>query len=351
MGAVTRMTEPTRATGCLPTVQDEAWLPVEDPAAVGAVRRRVSALAQRLGFPPSRVAEIGIVATELATNLCKHAVRGVVLLRSVQADQPLVELLAVDSGPGMIDPETCLRDGQSTTGTLGIGLGAVTRLADSFAVLSEVGLGTGFATRFHATRHPVDPGTTAAGLTRALAHEPVCGDAYAVRQDGDQLTLMLCDGSGHGPMAATASQRAVAVFCEGDPCAPEVAVQRIHTALVGTRGGAVSVARIDQAAGTVRFAGIGNVVGSVLSEQGRRGMVSLPGIAGYQARTFRGFDYEAPPGSLVVLHSDGLTDRWSVDGRERLLAAPPLLVAGALLREAGVRRDDACVLVARVGQP
>jgi hypothetical protein len=159
---------------------------------------------------------------------------------------------------------------------------------------------------------------------------------------------MVCDGSGHGPLAAVASQRALRLFGEQPPSPPEVTVRLMHQELVGTRGAAVSIAQVDRAAGTLRFAGVGNVAGHVVVDGVRRSMVSLPGVAGYQARTFRAFDYEAPANALVILHSDGLTDKWDLSGRLDLRSGSPLVIAAALVRDAGTRRDDACALVARV---
>ncbi|HEY1572059.1 MAG TPA: SpoIIE family protein phosphatase [Pseudonocardiaceae bacterium] len=351
MGTVEPVHSPLDA-GCLPTTVDVSWLAVEDTTAVAAVRRAADALARRLGFAEQRVAEVGIVATELASNLRKHADEGVLLLRSARTGdgQPLVELVAVDSGPGMAEPARSWQDGRSTAGSLGIGLGAVARLADSHDLLSEPGRGSVFVARLHARagggRPAIDD--SIAGLTRAVTGETVCGDAYVARRHAGRLSIMVCDGSGHGPLAAAASQRAVRVFCEGEPGPPEAAVARIHAALEGTRGGAVAVAEHDPVTGTVRYAGVGNISGSLLTANGRQSMVSLPGIAGYQARPIRAFEYSAAPGAVLVMHSDGLTDRWTADGRHRLLAAAPVLVAGVLLREAAVRRDDASVVVARL---
>ncbi|MYV98737.1 SpoIIE family protein phosphatase, partial [Streptomyces sp. SID3343] len=120
----------------------------------------------------------------------------------------------------------------------------------------------------------------------------------------------------------------------------------VHRALAGTRGGAVSVAELDRDAGVVRFCGVGNVSGVVLGDTGRRGMIPLPGIAGHHARSLRVFEYELPAGSMVALHSDGLTERRRAADAPGLLSHGPLAVAATLLRDAGIRSDDACVLVA-----
>lgn len=337
---------------CLPTAQDVAWLRIDEQSAVGRARRTVSALAERLGFPAARVAEIEIAVSELASNLSLHAKDGVLLVRSVHTERDvLVEVAAVDGGPGIADVDLALRDGHSTAGTLGIGLGAIHRLADAYDVFSSVGNGTVLVARFRSQRlaaSPCDGPGAAAGVTRALHGEEVCGDGYAVRRSGGRSLLMLCDGAGHGPLAATASQRAVRAFCEVDATDPGVLVGRIDKALVGSRGGAVAVAEVDPQAGTVRFAGVGNVAGAVVADGTKRSMVSLPGIAGYQARTIRVFDYPLPARAAVVLHSDGLHDRWTAEACEGVVTRQPLLLAMVLMRTAGTRLDDASVLVATV---
>ncbi len=335
---------------CLPIAEDVAWIPVEEPSAVGRARRVAMALATRLGFSETRGAEIGVAVTEIGTNLHRHAQQGTVLVRAIRAStEAAVEVLAMDAGPGIVNLDVVRRDGESTTGTLGIGLGAVDRLADSFRIASRPGVGTVLVARFHPGRGPLTQigDEVAAGITRVIHGEQLCGDAYGVRHGDGRLSLMMCDGSGHGPLAASAAQAAVRVFCEQPASAPEELVSRIHTALRGTRGGAVAVADIDIRAGRIRFVGLGNIAAAILVDGRKQGMVSVPGVAGYQARTIRAYDYALPAGAAVVLHSDGLTERWTNDVDDGLLAGSPLMIAATLLRDAGVRKDDACVLVGK----
>ena len=58
----------------------------------------------------------------------------------------------------------------------------------------------------------------------------------------------------------------------------------------------------------------------------------------------------APPGAVLVMHSDGVVDRWRLDDYPGLRERSPQVVAATVLRDAGTRRDDACVLVARAGR-
>ncbi len=338
---------------CHPLVADVAWLAVDERTQVGRVRRVVTALADQLGFSATRAAEVGIAVTEIGSNLHKHAKEGVVLVRSVRESvtEVAVEVVAIDSGPGIGDLALARQDGQSTSGTLGVGLGAVIRLSNACSMSSQPGRGTVQVARFHrqGAARPAPHSDVAAGLTRAIRDELVCGDAYAVCRAPGRLTLMMCDGSGHGHLAAVASAAAVRVFHERPDLPPEELVRRFHAALRGTRGGAVAVAAIDLETRAVRFAGLGNIAAAVLSPGRKQGMISVPGVAGHQARTIRSFDYAVPDNGVVVLHSDGLTERWDVKQCGDVAAEPPVLVAATLLREAGVRKDDACVLVGRPG--
>jgi hypothetical protein len=95
----------------------------------------------------------------------------------------------------------------------------------------------------------------------------------------------------------------------------------------------------------VRFCGLGNIAAVIVADGTRKSMLSVPGIAGHQARAIRQFEYDAPPGAAIILHSDGLSNRWDPETLPGLNTRDPLVVAAALLAEAGTRRDDAGVLV------
>ncbi|MFC4949148.1 SpoIIE family protein phosphatase [Pseudonocardia sp. GCM10023141] len=336
-----------------PSAEDVAWLVVQDASAIGGARRSAEHLAEQLGLPASRVAEVGLAVTEIATNLHRHAHSGAILLRALRDHRrSAVEVVAMDSGPGITDIEAALRDGASTGGTLGIGLGAISRLANQLDISSHPDRGTVLVARFEAakrgrSRHPVEDAGDIAGITRALGGEDICGDAYGVRREAGRVYLMLCDGSGHGPLAAMAAREAVRAFetTEQAFLSPESAVRRIHSALTGTRGGAVAVAELDARTGSVHFVGVGNISGAVIHPDGKRSMTSIGGVAGYRRPTFRTFDYPLPAGAMVVLHSDGVRADWLIDDVRSLLERPPLLLAATLLRDSGVRQDDASVLV------
>jgi anti-sigma regulatory factor (Ser/Thr protein kinase) len=337
-------------TPALPVVDEAGWFRVDDSGAAGAVRRAAAALGSRLGLDDRRVGELAILGAELASNLHKHAEAGQVLLRSLRyGDDAGVGMVALDSGPGMADAALSRLDGHSTTGTLGIGLGAIDRLATSSDLYSLPDRGTVVAAQVWAQGVHLD--VAAEGLSRPMGGESVCGDAWSARFAG-RLQLMVCDGLGHGPLAAGAARTAMLAFREGPAGGPAALIEHLHGALGPTRGGAVAVAELDPDGGILRYAGLGNIAGHLVrpggGPAGRRGLVSLPGIAGHQRRAVREFTYPVEPGDLVVMHSDGVTDKWRLTDYPGLAAHTPLVIAATLLRDAGVRRDDATVLVARV---
>jgi len=326
---------------------DVAWLRVDDPSSSGTVRRRAAEVAERVGFTEKAVAEISIVATELATNLAKYARDGSVLLRVLHAGQTTgLTLVALDHGPGMRDLSALFADGESTSGTLGIGLGAVRRLAGSYDAHSVPGRGTVVTATFWRADAAAEP---AAGLARPLAGQDECGDAYAVRRTERGLLLMLADGLGHGTLAARASSDCVRSFRDSTEASPAALLQQMHRTVSATRGAAVAIAHVDPAGRRMTYAGVGNIAGRIVDGRQRRGLVSTPGIVGHNLRTVQDVTYELAPHAWVVMHSDGLTDKWDLDTYPGLLTRSPLVVATTLLRDAGVRRDDASVLVWPVG--
>jgi anti-sigma regulatory factor (Ser/Thr protein kinase) len=321
---------------------DVRWLRVEDPSAAAACRGAALALADRLGFPAARADQVALAVTEAASNLHKHASQGAMLLRiGRDSGQPGIEMVTIDAGPGMPDTGRALRDGHSTSGTLGIGLGAIRRLADFCDLYSTPGHSTVLVARFWSQPGPGSP--RYAGLARPITGETDCGDAFGAAQTDDGLIGVLCDGLGHGPLAAVAAMEAVRAILEEPAADPAALVERAHRRMNHTRGGAVGVVQV--AGPVIRFAGLGNIAAVILAEGTRKGMLSVPGIAGHQARAIRQFDYDAPPGAAIVLHSDGISNRWDPRVLPGLNARDPLVVAAALLAEAGTRRDDAGVLV------
>jgi len=124
-------------------MNDAVVLSISESSQVGEARRLALALASRLGFDETQRGKVGIVVTEVANNLVQHAGNGKLLLQVIQkTNQSGIEILGLDQGLGMSNIGECLRDGFSTKGTPGNGLGAIRRLATVFEIYSQPQLGT-----------------------------------------------------------------------------------------------------------------------------------------------------------------------------------------------------------------
>lgn len=323
---------------------------VEDSSQVSEARRLALAAGRSLGFDESLTGRTGLVVTELATNLLKHGGGGAILLRSIRRPEaPGLEILALDKGPGITRLAECLRDGHSTTGSPGTGLGAIQRLSSLFDVCAPPGKGTAVLSRISAASAPetVPPVAMNVGAVCVPApSEEACGDAWAAHQGETRTTIAIADGLGHGILAAEASAEAMRVFERNVTESPKEILGRIHQALRSTRGAAVAVAEILHEERVVHYAGLGNTSGLILAGESSRNMVSENGTAGGEVRKIQEFTYPWPERGVLILHSDGLKSHWSMGGYPGLHLRHPSLVAGVLFRDHCRGRDDTCIVVA-----
>ncbi len=332
-------------------------VPVEDRSQVSHARLVAADFARRQGFDETDAGKVAIVASEAASNIVKHADSGWLMLRGLrEADGGGVELVAADHGPGIANVANSLRDGYSSAGSRGTGLGAIARLSSFFDIFSSPGRGTVLVARFKtrppgavkaeggaADQRPFD----IAAVSAPKPGEPVSGDAWSSKQGPGWAVLMLADGLGHGPLAADASLMAVSVF-ESAPREPAADVlERLHAALASTRGAAVAVAEIDTRARRLNYCGVGNISGTIVTVDETRHLVSMNGTAGHEARRIRDFTYDWPPAALLVLASDGIGTQWNLDAYPGLHQRDPSLVAALLFRDFRRERDDATLVVAR----
>ena len=325
----------------------EAYL-LGDAAAVGAARRAVRSLVARLGLPETDAAPAELALTELATNVERHAGGdGYALLRTV-AEERGIEILVVDRGPGTSAPAPAL-GAASPSGGLGIGLDSVRRLASSFELYAPPGKGRVTLARFSFDDSPTPLPIAYAGVSVPVLPLDVNGDGWAVTIDEGGCTVLVVDGLGHGPGAHRAAQAALRTFEEGfgrDICSW---FPRAHEVMRGTRGGVAGIARIDIGRRVVTFAGVGNVTGSVVLDGSSRALLSRPGVLGTEHRLPSPYLMETPwtADSALVLWTDGLKSRITLDGHPGLLDHDPALVAALLHRDFAKGNDDATVVVVR----
>lgn len=327
-------------------------IPITDPTQVGEARRLALTLASWLDFDETRKGKVGIVVTEAAGNILKHAHHGQLILNPIEhRSVGGIEIIALDQGPGMGNLARCFSDGYSTTGTLGQGLGAISRMAQTCDVHSASGNGTAVLARMWAGSLPtsvIEPGLDVGVISLPKIGEENCGDSWAVDHQPGRSMLMMVDGSGHGWHAAEAAREAVRIFRQHAHRRPGAILEAAHGALRSTRGAAMAVLELDLDQHSIRYAGIGNISAVVVGAAGRTNLVSHNGIVGHQARKFQEFVYPWQPDGVLIMHSDGLTTQWRLEDYLGLAGRDVSLIAGVLYRDHSRGRDDVSVLAARL---
>src|SRR6185436_3686357 len=175
---------------------------------VGEARRAAVSRAEALGFDETVCGKVALVVTEAGTNLIKHAGGGQIILGT--ATRPAgtaLEILTVDRGPGISDLGRGLRDGFSTAGSPGTGLGSIRRMSSFFDLYSSPA-GTVLVSRIfrEERRKPKVVKWHLGAVSLPLQGESVSGDAWGYALNGERALLVIVDGLGHGQLAYEAAQ-------------------------------------------------------------------------------------------------------------------------------------------------
>jgi anti-sigma regulatory factor (Ser/Thr protein kinase) len=328
---------------------------VSDSSDVGAVRRAISAMCGTLGFDETIKGQVAVVVTEMARNMVIHATRGEILVRGLRLEGASgIEIIGVDRGRGMIDITRCMRDGYSTAGTTGNGLGAINRLSSEFEIYSAKDKGTVIVSRIWPKSVDAPTKGQAIGvICSRQSGETACGDAWATMRGPGKFHAIVADGLGHGPDAATASRDAIRIFRASIGETPKVILERIHDGLRKTRGAAVAIAEWNYEQKQVIFAGIGNIAAALVNAKNSQLLCSHNGIVGHAVGRVQEFVYPVTNSPVLILTSDGIDTRWRMDDYPGLTSRDASLIAGVLYRDSRRPRDDATVLVVRepAGRP
>ena len=213
------------------------------------------------------------------------------------------------------------------------------------------------------TRQPLDSGWT----QRTFPGETICGDQAALFEGGGGCWMVIADGLGHGPRAHAAAAKAVSMVEHvaasgarlGDLpvgttlTTPQITLpalfSNIHDSLKETVGAAVGIAHVDVTDGTVRVAGVGNVLirryGSAETH-----VVCRDGFLGQPDRRFSGprpAEFRLAPGDLLLLASDGIQGDFTIESYPGMLNDPAVLVAWTLVERFGTAHDDVTCLAVR----
>jgi anti-sigma regulatory factor (Ser/Thr protein kinase) len=339
---------------------------IKDEAHVGTARRSVHRFASNLGFDETALSELDIVVQEIGTNAARYANAGGWLHYTTPLGTAAgIELFYWDSGPGIYDLDRAIRDGVSTSGSLGAGLGAIRRLMDEFDVYSTLPITTRLSYAARRTSHGTvmltrkwvdkERETTQASeeahrygvWSRPHPGEEKNGDAYFIGARGRQTLLAVIDGLGHGPGAKAAADVVIEQLDDwmGEPL--DEVLPALHNALRSTRGAVIGAAIIDKASGQFHYSGVGNVMVRVYGAPEHTTPLSANGTLGARLGQLRVWTYPWAEGATLIMASDGVSASWDIESYPGILQRTPQILAGVLMRDYGRNADDATVLVAR----
>ena len=319
---------------------------VRHRADLAPAHRLARVAAKASSFDSTACEEIALVVMELSTNLIKHAGGGHVVLRPIaRKGKTGLQIEATDNGPGM--PELLLKDGFSTAGTLGVGLGAVNRLANELKIEARRGGGT----RVSCCKWVREATIVLTACTLdigAASRAKLCdnGDDFVIRLWGANAMVGIIDGCGHGEPAHRAA-RVARHYVEGHyDCPLGDIFEGVERDCRATRGVVMALARFDWIVGEVSFASVGNIeshlfaAGAPLPVNVRRGI--LGANAPRPALTTHSWTSE----SIMVMHSDGVSSRWDRNALNQP-HDPADTVARNIMRKYGKPLDEATVVVVR----
>ena len=336
--------------------------PIQSESAGILLRSRLQSVARRLGFADPRRENMVLVASEMVTNLIKHA-GGRGMLQIWEQPGGMLDVVSFDYGPGMDNLHLAQQDGFSTAGTLGKGLGSMQRLADEFGIFSQMPKG-GDRERWHGTavwcrfrRESAGAGAgrpTGAGafcelglFVRSLADDRYNGDHVYVDIRAERLRLFHLDGLGHGESAELATARLDKYLTQAGSLAH--LLEAVDRHLRSTARGAVAIAcELDPATRGLRMLGVGDMATHLC----RRGQIQhfafAPGVLGREHKTPLPTEVTLERGSSLVSTSDGIRRGWSEEAFPGLCKQHPQLVAYVIGNALARMTDDQSVCVLKL---
>lgn len=319
------------------------------------IKKDIHRMSVEHGFTEKAIAEIDIIVAEMASNLIKYGGGGEFLVGlPVEDGEESLEIICIDNGPGMTDPQKMQRDGVSSSVSLGHGLGAMQRLSSLFQVYSLKDWGTILLARIY--KHEKNPFQKPELLdTRALVvckpGETVSGDGFWTSRQDDLWWFFLGDGLGHGPGANKAVMTAIEGLDNDHGKDPVEMVRALNLHVRKTRGLVGCLAVFNAVTRSWKICGVGNIATRVhfiteiknyMAYNGIIGM-TLPGMM--HAATIEG-----ERGQILSMCSDGIRTHWDLNKYPGIGKYDLSILAAALYKDQGRRTDDMSILLSRLNK-
>lgn len=330
--------------------EDDA-IAVVDEASLSLLRTRTREVAAAQQLTAVDTERLTTIASELGRNQLRHARRGLFTARATnRGEHRGVELTAADEGDGIADPTSVLEGRPRVEGSLGFGLASARSLAFELDVDVRLREGTCIRARVFDGTHGTPPKRREIGIYgRPHRDEVRSGDHAGAYRDEDQLLLAVCDGLGHGDPARSAAGEAMRAVVRNRASSPMAILEAVHAALGPTRGAVMAVLALRQGDTSLDLASVGNVTAELVQPRASRRFGGSSFVLGSPQRAWRAQPAQdvATREEAVVLFTDGIASRASIEADLTLLRDHPVVIAHQLVARFGRDDDDVLVLVAK----
>lgn len=317
------------------------------------IKKQIRRYGAKLQLPAHRSSEVDLIVAELTSNLLKHSTSGGEILAGCRRDErcEFLEIISLDNGPGFTDIEKVMRDGYSTTGTLGAGLGSIKRLSDFFEVCTYRNWGTLLLSRIYKNPPPqqVPNKIICEALVVAKSGETCSGNGYCFLKTGNGFKVLHADGLGHGPEAKHAVDEAINAFRACTETTPAATITYLHERLLKTRGMVANIIFYNKQEHSWKVAGIGNISTCWAGTKGERNYTANNGIIGHLLpSTINELVLNSEDYQQFISCSDGIKSRWNLEKSKAAHPRSPVLQAAALYKDFSRRTDDVSVVVCKI---
>jgi anti-sigma regulatory factor (Ser/Thr protein kinase) len=328
---------------------------IEERSFVAFIKREIHTDVAKGNFGEKIAGEIDIIVSEICSNLVKHGGGGELLYRilSLSAGESAFEILGLDKGSGMTDPGRMMKDGVSTSRTLGHGLGAISRLSSLFQLFSLPGWGTVVYSRVTSDRSSYLKSATVELETRGLnvpkLREKVSGDGFMEKRTDTQVRIFFGDGLGHGEHAKEAIDRAKDFFFQSSDDSPVDILKGMHEHVRKTRGLVTVVAILDREKNEWRLCGVGNILVRMYNGIEYRNLMPYNGTVGLNiATSMKDTVIPLEKNQHLVMCSDGIRTRWEIAKYPSIFKYDSLILAACIYKDFTRGNDDSSIFIAKL---
>jgi serine phosphatase RsbU (regulator of sigma subunit) len=185
-----------------------------------------------------------------------------------------------------------------------------------------------------------------ASLIKPCLGEHLSGDAVMIQPLKQELFVALVDVLGHGPEAHKLTLLISEYFSRYASSDLIAVMSGLHQYLRGSRGAAVGLCTLNSETGCITYVGIGNTVFRRFGSTDSR-LVSQDGVLGQNMRTPRPQTLKLETDDMVLLYTDGVSDRFTQSDYPSLLIHSPSLVSSNIISRYGKGYDDAACIAIR----